>query len=519
MLGFILLSLLAGCADYTMAGIEKRVPEVLVHPEHINFGNLISGTESGADYFSIINTGGEDLIISPPVLVSGNERFFLSEEYPDEIVIPSGTLLDVFVGYTPETFEANGGYIEFETSDEDEPLVKVTLEEYGDAPVMSITPEDFDYGNISIGCDNEERVTITNDGNMPLTVDSVIQMVTQPVDILMEFGSLPEPPWIIDPGLSLDFLVSYIPTDVGSDSSQITIEGNDPYTPIVEVLQQGDGDVEQWYNETHVQEEIPILDILWVVDDSGSMNRFQSSLSSNIGLFVNAFIATGADYRMSVITTSHSQIGNIIDINTPYPEIAIANEVLVGIGGYGIEKGILKSVEALSNSQSAGPGGNFFREDATLVVIYVSDEPDFSDPWGDYVQFFDIIKPIGQFIPYAVIGDPPSGCTNSSGYGGAQYGSGYWNLVDYYGGDWYSICANDWGVQLQMMANSMAGKRSYELREADPIESTIEVTVNGQISTHWEYDPNENRVVFETGHVPEAGQTIDIEYAVWGCYE
>ena len=33
---------------------------------------------------------------------------------------------------------------------------------------------------------------------------------------------------------------------------------------------------------------------------------------------------------------------------------------------------------------------------------------------------------------------------------------------------------------IQMMANSMAGKRSYELGNKDPIESTIEVTVNGQ---------------------------------------
>ena len=285
------------------------------------------------------------------------------------------------------------------------------------------------------------------------------------------------------------------------------------------MLQHGDGDVEQWYNETHVQEEIPILDILWVVDDSGSMNRFQNNLSSNIGLFVNAFVATGADYRMAVITTTRSQIGQIIDINTPYPETVIAAEVLVGVTGSGMEYGLQKSVDALSSAASAGPGGQFFRSDATLVVIYVSDEPDWSSPWNSYINFFDNLKPAGQFIPYAVIGDPPSGCSNQSGYGNAQYGSGYWDLVDYYGGDWYSICASDWGVQLQMMANSMAGKRSYELGNKDPIESTIEVTVNGQTSTHWEYDPNENRVVFETGHVPEAGQTIDIEYAVWGCYE
>ena len=381
---------------------------------------------------------------------------------------------------------------------------------------MTVTPEEFDYGDISIGCDNEERVTITNDGNMTLVIDSITQMVTQPVDILMEFGSLPEPPWSIEPGFSLDFLVSYIPTDVGQDESQIKIEGNDPYTPEANITQYGDGDVEQWFSQSHIQEEIPVLDILWVIDDSGSMNRFQNNLSANIGLFVNAFVATGADYRMSVITTTHSQIGNIIDQNTANPSIAIANEVLVGVGGSGMEKGLETSYDALSNPLSAGPGGQFFRQDATLVVIYVSDEPDYSGNWSNYINFFDNLKPAGSFTPYAVIGDPPNGCSIQP-YGSAQYGRGYWNIVDHYGGSWYSICASDWGVQLQAMANQMAGRRSYALDESDPIESTIEVSVNGQVTSEWEYDPNTNQVVFASGAVPETGQTIEITYAVWGC--
>ena len=204
----LLLFNLLSCADYSMIGIEKRQPEILVHPQHINFGHLVSGLESGSETFVIVNTGDEDLSIFTPSLISGNERFSLDAEGDEEIVIPGGEFLEYTVHYTPETFESNGGYISVESDDADESLIKVTLEGYGDAPVMSVDPIDFDYGNISIGCDNEERITITNDGNLPLTIDSVVQMVTQPADIILEFGSLPEPPWLIDPGLSVDFLVS-----------------------------------------------------------------------------------------------------------------------------------------------------------------------------------------------------------------------------------------------------------------------------------------------------------------------
>ena len=502
------------CSDNLLVKVESLKPEILVHPENLFFGNLESGFESEEKFFSIINTGSDDLHVFAPELFDGSNRFNAYDL--EEKIIEPGELYDVFVVYTPETYEHNGAFIEIESNDEETPSINVTLEGYGDAPVMSINPEEVDYGDISIGCDNEERVTITNDGNMVLEIDSVVQMVTQPADIIMEFGSLPEPPWSIDPGLSLDFLISYIPSDVGNDSSSVEIHGNDPAKPSAEIFQDGYGDVEEWHSQTHIQEEIPVLDILWVVDDSGSMNRFQNNLSSNIGLFVNAFIATGADYRMAVITTTHSQIGMIIDHNTPSPESAISNEVLVGIGGHGMEKGLETSRAALSNSSSAGPGGNFFREDATLAVIYVSDEPDHSGSWSNFINFFDTIKPPGEFIPYAVIGDHPSGCS-MQGYGSAQYGSGYWDIVDYYGGSWYSICAADWGVQLQNMANSMAGRRAYNLEEEDPIESTITVTVNGQVVNEWYYDPNTNQVIFSTGSVPDAGQTIGIEYAVWGC--
>ena len=506
---------LLSCNDYTMAG-KALEQDILVFPSHIDFGHLNSGEETGLEEFAVINSGQVDLIITTPVLVSGNDRFSLGALSDQEWVIGPQEHLVFEVSYIPETFEYNGAYIEVSSDDLEHPLVVVTLEGNGDAPVMTISPLEFDYGNIDIGCDNEERITITNDGNLPLVIDDVVQMVTQPVDIFMEFGSLPAPPWIIEPGLSLDFLVSYIPSDVGSDESLVQITGNDPASSEVITFQFGEGDVEQWIVETHLQEEYAILDILWVVDDSGSMNRFQTSLSSNIGLFIQAFISTGADYRMAVITTTHSMIGGIIDGSTANPEIAIANEVLVGVGGAGMEKGLEKSHEALSDPISAGPGGAFFREDADLIVIYVSDEPDWGPHWNTYTNFFDNIKPHGRFTPYAVIGDPPNGCSVNA-HTNATYGEGYWDIVNHYGGDWYSICATDWGVQLEMMANQMAGRNAYGLGEENPISSTISVTVNGQITTEWEYDQNTNSIRFAPGKSPDPGQTIEIEYAIWGC--
>ena len=438
-----LLAFLFGCQDYTMMGVEKRQPQMLVHPQEIDFGRLDAGTETGHETFVIVNTGDEDLKIFAPDLVSGNFRFEIDEYETDEITIAGGDLLEVNVYYNPETYETNGAYVSVEGNDEENPDVQVLLTGGGDAPVIDVSPLEFDYGDISIGCDNEERITIRNEGNQDLIVETITQMVTQPVDILMEMGSLPPPPWTILPGQELDFLVSYIPSDIGGDASDIEITSNDPVNPLVITEQIGDGDVEQWVSQTWQQEEIPVLDVLWVIDNSGSMNQFQTSLSTNISSFMTAFAQTGADYNMAVITTDRWMISSILTPLTPNVEQELGNLVIQGTYGSGMEKGIEMSHRALSSATSAGPGSAFFREDATLVVIYVSDEQDWSNPgWSNYTSFFNGLKPAGQFVPYGVISDVPGGCQYTTFNGhvrSLQPGLGYWDLIDYYGGSWYSI--------------------------------------------------------------------------------
>ena len=60
-----LLALLS-CNDYTMVG-KPSEQDILAFPEHINFGHLESGQETGLEEFAVINSGQSDLIINTPV--------------------------------------------------------------------------------------------------------------------------------------------------------------------------------------------------------------------------------------------------------------------------------------------------------------------------------------------------------------------------------------------------------------------------------------------------------------------
>jgi hypothetical protein len=67
------------------------------------------------------------------------------------------------------------------------------------------------------------------------------------------------------------------------------------------------------------------------------------------------------------------------------------------------------------------------------------------------------------------------------------------------------------------LADEVTARRTFELNEKDPIVDTISVYVNGQLAEDWSYSEDQNAVIFDSGSEPTEGQTIDIEYATWGC--
>ena len=146
--------LLFSCNDISINKVVQPAPELVVYPQEISFGHLISGHESGLKTFAVINAGDEELIIGKP---------------PGEVV-------EFNVYYEPLTYEDNEAIIRFVTNDEDENDFELLVTGNGDAPLISVLPEEFYFGEISIGCDNEERITIKNEGNLNLLINNVTQM-------------------------------------------------------------------------------------------------------------------------------------------------------------------------------------------------------------------------------------------------------------------------------------------------------------------------------------------------------
>lgn len=180
-------------------------------------------------------------------------------------------------------------------------------------------------------------------------------------------------------------------------------------------------------------------DILFVVDNSGSMADEQANLAANFSAFINEIAGPQNDYRIAVVTTDTSA-GNEADgrrqdnfetepgtgvpaLTSPNLQGCVATDiptscfrgpnantrvidskqldaaaqistfqdnVQVGSCGSGDEEGLEAMIRALDKSGNGECNEGFLRDEANLVIVLVSDEDDGSD--DNVAQYLEDLK-------------------------------------------------------------------------------------------------------------------------------
>lgn len=501
-----LLTLLS-CADYSV--VEIKQPEIIVAPETLDFGHLLSGFESRSKEITIANGGTEDLVIDHLEIFGNN---FSTEV--DGFTVPSGGWHQVDVSYTPLTYELNEGYIDIYLKGQEEPSQAVWLIGNGDAPLITLNPLNVDFGTPLLGCEPSQEFIIQNDGNINLEINSISFMSTIPQELNLNYGSLGGFPWTIIPTGRIAFWIDYLPEDEVSDQLNFQIDSNDPLAPLTTSFGIGSAVFSNETIQHWIQESNSVVDILWIIDNSGSMMGFQTLLGLNMQNFMNMFLSFSPDYQIAFITTDDPTfINGIISSNSGDPA-SLASSIISSIGtrGSATETGIAQ----LMTCFSMGDCISFTRPDSKIVVIFMSDEPDHSVQSPTTVKnYFDANWP-NEFVPYAIVGDPNVGCASTMA--SAMAGHGYLELINLYSSTWWSICDDDWGSQMEEVALALSVKSFFEFTEEDPVIDSIKVWINGQLTTEgWSYDEDYNGVRFNPENAPSPGDSIDVSYSTWGC--
>jgi len=290
------------------------------------------------------------------------------------------------------------------------------------------------------------------------------------------------------------------------------------------------------------------IDVLWVIDNSGSMAPAQANLAANFNNFISSFISKGYDFQLSVITTEaylesidsvtystfadfRSNAGmSIVDQNTPDIQSSFVTNATQGITGYGDERAFQSIREALNSNVNAG----FIRPNSFLSVIIVSDEDDIShpgisylswmdpglDPVSDYITFLDgITNSTANKRNYTVNGiiTTDQACADSltaSGGFTIPVGLRYLDLINQTGGVAGSICDTQFDISLQAISENVVQQVSIIPLSELPVPESVVVVIDSVPldNTSWSYDSVSNSIVFVAGYAPPQNAVIEIVF-------
>ena len=368
---------------------------------------------------------------------------------------------------------------------------------------------ELDFGTVAAGCEVSDTITIRSVGTGPLVLDSI---VFSPTSAEMEFSYHHNLGQALAPGESVDVVISYEPVDAYPDTAELTVTSNDPAAPSVVAGVSGDGELEPLATEAFWQEPADETDILWVVDNTGSMADEQAAYAAEVDAYFDILDVLAVDYHLGVITTDGAPLVGTIPIMTPTsPGVrdAFADALQVGTGGAFFPTPLQQASEAVTPPLAA-PGGvndGFLREDAGLRVIVLTDDDDLSpDTVAAYVTLVQSVKIDPGYVTVNAIAGQAGGCA------GIDPAPRLEDAIALTGGVSNSLCDPVVDNLADMGWLSLSPHTVFELAQT-PLEASIEVDLQGvPMWIGWAFDANLNAVVFEEAYAPDFGDQVTVRY-------
>ena len=500
---------------------EGLEPDILVTPMSVDFGRM-SAENSATEVISVQNVGEGDLHILDIQLDSPNSVYDIGAV--GSILVPPDGTTSFTITFNPVTAHQESNNILIDSDDPDDPTTVVQLLGEGLAPIIDVSPAEFDFGQMYIGCEDTLPLVVSNLGNADLEVSEFSFNTAGDLYFDANEAANGQLPWIISPNSSVDVFIDYFPLDEFSDTSYLTTLSSDLATPSNLTVQYGTGLA---YGDSRDLFEQPIngsTDILFGLDWSCSMYGDIANVQANFSAFITTLASMDSDYHVAVVVEDSGCVlggDTYIDNTMSESDQQAIFTTMIGTSanqGSNTERifSLFESALSSTNRSNNGCNGGFYRDDAKLNLIAVSDEPEqSSNPYTYYTSLFQSLKQdTDDLAMHAIAADNPS---NGSSACGASYNARYEDATIDTSGIYLSICATDWGSHLETLAeNASQDLSSFELTGA-PVEETIEVAVDGITTVGtWTYNQTDNTVDFGLDHVPEGGSTIEIAYTLLG---
>lgn len=502
-----LLLLLSACSDTGLTAISRPYldqPHIEVSPQRVEFGDA-RAQDVVTRELTLKNVGGAPLSLTGVGWLGQGESFDLGVDLAGIVLEPEGTHV-VPITFSPRDPFQVVANLQIFSNDPQDGAVEVDLIGSGLVPRLQIDPPTLDFGETDIGCADERVLTLSNTGAETLTVGGLDWSGDAALQIL---GS-PTLPLALEPGNRATVTVRHAPTEVTKSQGSLLATSDDPAGPIT-ATQTGTGVYGDQVVDQFEAPVAPPVDILFAVDQSCSMEDDASRLGANFSKFVEAIGTVTRGWRVGVATHDSGCFRDgWYTSATPSYQDKFRSAVWAWDGGSYTEA-LLSVARSALRASATGCNRGFLRSEANLHVILVSDEPEQSpESWSRLVSQIRALHPTdpARVKISAVAGDYPRGCST------AAPGEGYWQAVNDTGGEYLSICDNDWARHAATLAKaSVEGLSRFELSQI-PDPRTLAVYVNS-VEVERGFRLEGSTLVFEPA-APE-GAAIRVEYGALGC--
>ena len=493
--------------------------------------------------FELTNTTADDCIIGDPVLSSGDQAFrWPGGVAPSGRTLPPGGRMSIRVELLAQAAQAYSGGIQFYVSNAAAPSMTVGLRGQGDNGCFFVSPGTVDFGATTLGCGiGAQSAYAVNHCAYSVTV-------TQVATSGAPFSAAPQVPFTVAPQSSAPIAVSYAPASAGDDVGTLSVTSSaDPVALRVGLTggtQAAASVLDQWDQST------PKVDLLMVIDNSGSMAEEQHALAANLDHLWNRIALANADFHIAITSTgmdpytagwsqcpggaSGGEGGRFFPVDNSRPRLLTPQTLDVknvlfqntNVGQcHWKEQFTEPVVAALSDpliSATKVPGtpwpadGNagFLRDDARLALLAVSDSDDDIDvanpPPVSYL--IDKLRTLKHgaldLVSFAgIVATEPCSTVEA-------VGTRYMEISRQLKGQIFDICKLDnFGT---MLDNALGGLlqplSSFPLSSHPKDPAAIVVAVNGAAVSGWSYDATANRLLFTAASVPAPGSHITAKY-------
>ena len=210
----------------TVDGEVVETPRISITPEDISFGSVQAGL-SAQQSVTITNTGNTGLGLNN-IFVDGTDAdvFTVTNQCGSSLAPEASCAVDVT--FAPSTEGTRNATLTIESTDPENESVSVPLSGKGTlapTPEISVTPESVDLGRVLSGTSATAQVTVDNNGNAALQIDSITLTGANAADFIQTNDCT-----TVAAGESCTIDLNYTAGAPGVSNATLVVRSNDPET-------------------------------------------------------------------------------------------------------------------------------------------------------------------------------------------------------------------------------------------------------------------------------------------------